>query len=249
MVFVMSHCCGPFHPRADLAQASPCAEAKEAALHNQLEQAESERRRKEAAGLARSARAERYAGDEEEDEYQVGRGGEGREGRKGCPHTEAACPHTEAACPHTAAHCACLQAELGQFIVTEDCPRCGKQFSTGHVAHLRACKGKSGGKSKEVVKDGGKRKSFESFVVGKYADGDKAYREPKQPKGGTKGSSSKGGAGSASKKGSGGSKGGGKAPPKKQKPPAPKKAPSKGASNKKKRKRDDSEDDDSDWSP
>ena len=32
------------------------------------------------------------------------------------------------------------EMELGQFIVTEDCPRCGKQFSSGHRAHLQKCK-------------------------------------------------------------------------------------------------------------
>ena len=38
--------------------------------------------------------------------------------------------------------------ELGQFIVTEDCPHCGEQFSTGHRSHLEKCRknaGKAGG--------------------------------------------------------------------------------------------------------
>ena len=34
--------------------------------------------------------------------------------------------------------------ELGQFIVTEDCPRCGQQFTSGHAAHLKKCGGKKG---------------------------------------------------------------------------------------------------------
>ena len=39
--------------------------------------------------------------------------------------------------------------ELGQFIVSEDCPRCGRQFTTGHAAHLRTCKGTKGAKGAE----------------------------------------------------------------------------------------------------
>ena len=35
-----------------------------------------------------------------------------------------------------------FDAELGAFVVSEDCPRCGQQFTTGHAAHLKACKGK-----------------------------------------------------------------------------------------------------------
>ena len=35
-------------------------------------------------------------------------------------------------------------AELGQFIVSEDCPRCGKVFTEKHAAHLRVCKGVGG---------------------------------------------------------------------------------------------------------
>jgi hypothetical protein len=58
----------------------------------------------------------------------------------------------------------------------QDCPRCGKQFSTEHKAHLRACKGKKGGGGG----GGGGRKrkvSAGSFVVGDggYRD-DGAYR-------------------------------------------------------------------------
>ena len=33
-----------------------------------------------------------------------------------------------------------FDTELGQFIVSEDCPRCGKHFSCGHAKHLKSCK-------------------------------------------------------------------------------------------------------------
>ena len=83
--------------------------------------------------------------------------------------------------------------ELGQFIVSEDCPRCGKQFSTGHAAHLKTCKGKKKGKGGGSGPSGGgsavvkKRKrsggGVGGFIVGSYDDdGDKAYREPKKAK-------------------------------------------------------------------
>jgi hypothetical protein len=35
--------------------------------------------------------------------------------------------------------------ELGAFIVSEDCPWCGKQFTSGHAKHLKSCKGAVGG--------------------------------------------------------------------------------------------------------
>ena len=44
--------------------------------------------------------------------------------------------------------------------MTEDCPRCGKQFTTGHAAHLRKCKGTKGGAKGTAVakrKRGGAR--------------------------------------------------------------------------------------------
>jgi hypothetical protein len=81
--------------------------------------------------------------------------------------------------------------ELGAFIVSEDCPRCGKQFTSGHKAHLLKCKkGKKGGGG--GAKGGGapakKRKrsgdGVGSWMVGKYDDDDddRLYREPKAAK-------------------------------------------------------------------
>ena len=80
--------------------------------------------------------------------------------------------------------------ELGQFIVTEDCPRCGKQFETGHAAHLRKCKGTKGNKGTAVAKrkrggGGGGGGGGGAWLVGSDQK-DTLYREPK----GTKGSGS-----------------------------------------------------------
>ena len=87
--------------------------------------------------------------------------------------------------------------ELGQFIVTEDCPRCGKQFETGHAAHLRKCKGTKGNKGTAVAKrkrsggSGGGGGGGGAWLVGSEQE-DTLYREPKSTKGG--GSATKAGA-------------------------------------------------------
>ena len=74
-------------------------------------------------------------------------------------------------------------AELGAFIVSEDCPRCGKTgFTSGHAAHLRACKGKGGKSGGKVAKKRGRDDDLSGWMVGRYSDKDGAYREPKKPK-------------------------------------------------------------------
>ena len=66
--------------------------------------------------------------------------------------------------------------ELGQFIVTEDCPRCGKQFTTGHKAHLLKCKpcggkrGGSGGGGGGGALSKKRKAGAGSFIVGRYDD-------------------------------------------------------------------------------
>ena len=75
--------------------------------------------------------------------------------------------------------------ELGAFIVSEDCPRCGKQFTSGHAAHLKKCIGKKGSKAVATTGAGGGKKrkmSDAAWVVGSYTEKDDAYREPKRPK-------------------------------------------------------------------
>lgn len=74
-------------------------------------------------------------------------------------------------------------AELGAFIVSEDCPRCGKQFSSGHAAHLSKCKGKKGSGGAVAKR---KRASDASWLVGSYDEGDRLYRQPKQAKKGSR---------------------------------------------------------------
>ena len=133
--------------------------------------------------------------------------------------------------------------ELGAFIVSEDCPRCGKVFTSGHAEHLRKCKGKKGGGSGRIGGGGGgavsKRKrssgggGSSSWMVGSYDEDDKLYREPKKPKAASKAA--------ASAK---------KAKAKAAKQPAGKKqtAKAKAAGPAKKKRRKQASDSDSNWS-
>ena len=129
-----------------------------------------------------------------------------------------------------------FEMELGGFIVSEDCPRCGKMFTADHKAHLRQCKGKKGQGAGAVAKR--KRGNAENWVVGSYDDDDTAYREPKKPKQppskAKKASSSKAKATKAKKPVASTKKAPSKMMPRKKKP--------------RKKKRDDSDDSDSDWS-
>ena len=45
--------------------------------------------------------------------------------------------------------------ELGAFIVSEDCPYCGGTFTTGHAAHLKACKKKHAKRAAAAAAAGG----------------------------------------------------------------------------------------------
>ena len=80
-------------------------------------------------------------------------------------------------------------AELGAFIVSEDCPRCGKQFTTGHAAHLRVCRGgqQRQHQGRQASGQGARRQASVTAgrrIVGSYDEEDKLYREPKAQDGG-----------------------------------------------------------------
>lgn len=69
--------------------------------------------------------------------------------------------------------------ELGAFIVSEDCPVCGKQFSTGHAKHLSSCRA-AAVKTKGKASAKRKRPSLSGFIVGADAQVDSGYRPEKQ---------------------------------------------------------------------
>ena len=71
--------------------------------------------------------------------------------------------------------------ELGAFIVSEDCPRCGKQFSSDHAAHLRACKGKKGNASKgkaavKATPSKKRKKCGDAWMIDSSDEDDRPYK-------------------------------------------------------------------------
>ena len=70
--------------------------------------------------------------------------------------------------------------ELGAFIVSEECPRCGKIFTSGHKKHLAQCKGAQASR--------GAKKRKGPWLVGNASNKDGDYKSPaaKKPAAATK---------------------------------------------------------------
>ncbi len=60
--------------------------------------------------------------------------------------------------------------ELGEFVVSGDCPRCGRAFESRHAAHLAACAG--GPKAKREPADGGRARA-DKVLLSQLSEQDK----------------------------------------------------------------------------